>query len=87
MPYTLELPRMLRAIVPLVRGERCAGFGGDVIDELVALPLGEAFGGRGRLARRGPRLVPGSAAVVGALNNLSEPATRLRRVDPIRIGG
>ena len=37
MPDALELPGMLRAVVPLVRGERLAGLGRSVVDELVAL--------------------------------------------------
>ena len=41
MPDALELPRMLRAVVPLVRRERR---GGRVVDELVALALGHAVG-------------------------------------------
>ena len=41
MPDALELPGMLRAVVPLVRGERLAGFGRSVVDELVALAFGD----------------------------------------------
>ena len=36
MPHALELPRMLRAVVPLVRGQRLAGLRGGVVDKLVA---------------------------------------------------
>ena len=86
MPDALELPGMLRAVVPLVRGERLAGFGGRVVDELVALALGHAVGRRGRLAGRCPRLIPCFAAVIGALNDLPEPAAGLRRIQPVRIG-
>ena len=42
MPDALELPGMLRAVVQLVRGQRLAGLGGRVVDELVALGLGQA---------------------------------------------
>ena len=87
MPDALELPGMLRAVVTLVRRERLAGFRRRVVDELVALALGHAVGRRGRLAGRRARLVPGLAAVVGALDDLPEPAARLRRVDPVRIDG
>src|SRR4029078_9876662 len=62
VPDPLELPRMRRAVVPLVRT------GDAVVGELVA----------DRLPRR--------SAVVGALHDLTEPAARLRRVDPIRVG-
>ena len=56
-----------------------------VIDELVALAFGRAR--RGRFAGRRARLVPGLAAVVGALDDLAEPAAGLRGVDPVRIDG
>ena len=62
VPDALELPRMRRAVVPLVRA------GHAVVDELVA--------------RRLPRL----AAVVRPLDDLPEPAARLRRVDAVRVG-
>ena len=87
MPDAFELPRVLRAVVPLVRRERLAGFRRRVVDELVALALGHAVGRRGRLAGRRARLVPGLAAVVGALDDLPEPAAGLRGVDPVRIDG
>ena len=87
VPDALELPRVLRAVVPLVRGERLAGFGRRVVDELVALALGHAVGRRGRLAGRRAGLVPRFAAVVGALDDLPEPAAGLRGVDPVRIDG
>ena len=87
VPHALELPRVLRAVVPLVRRERLAGFGRRVVDELVALALGHAVGRRRRLAGGRARLMPRFAAVVGALNDLPEPAARLRRVDAVRING
>ena len=59
--------------------------GGRVVDELVALALGHAFGRGGRLAGRRAGLVPGFAAVVGALDDLPEPAAGLRGVDAVRI--
>src|SRR6187401_3213530 len=62
VPYPLELPRVRRAVVPLVRP------GSAVVGELVA----------GRL--------PGLAAVVRSLDELTEPAARLRGVDAIGIG-
>src|SRR5581483_5512876 len=82
VPHPLELPRMLCAVVPLVRGQRRSR---RVVDELVALALGHAVGALGFAGRRAG-LVPGLAAVVGALNDLPEPATRLRSVDAVGIG-
>ena len=85
MPDPLELPRMLRAVVPLVRGQRFAGFRRRVVDELVAFALGHAVRGRGRFARGRAGLVPGFAAVVRALDDLAEPTAGLRRIDAIGI--
>src|SRR2546428_749600 len=68
----------------LVRREGLAGLGRGVVDELVALagrhavrPLRHATAGR----------LPRPAAVAGALDDLSEPSARLRRVQPVRICG
>src|SRR6059036_4286477 len=84
MPDALELPRVLRAVVPLVRGEGLARFRGRVVHELVALALRHLAGLHGHSAAgRLPRL----AAVAGALDDLSEPPARLRRIQPVRIGG
>src|SRR5947207_6061332 len=85
MPDSLELPRVRRAVVPLVRGEGLAGFGRRVVNKLVALALGRAVRGGGRFARRSSRLVPCLAAVIRALNDLAKPAAGLRRVQPVRI--
>jgi hypothetical protein len=87
MPDSLELPRMRRAVVPLVRGERLAGLGRRVVDELVALALGHAFRGGGGLAGGRPGLVPRLAPVIGALDDLPEPAAGLGRIQPVRIHG
>src|SRR5438046_6651898 len=86
MPDTLEFPGMLRAVVPHVGGERFAGFRGRVVDELIALAFGRARLGV-LLPRRRPRLYPSLAAVIGAPNDLPEPAAGLRRIDAIRVGG
>src|SRR5207245_9571628 len=84
MPDALELPGVLRAVVPLVRREGLARFRGRVVHELVALALRHLAGLHGHSAAgRLPRL----AAVAGALDDLSEPPARLRRVQAIRIGG
>src|SRR5690606_13691218 len=90
VPDAGELPRMLRAVVPLVGRQRRPG---RVVRELVALTLRhhELAGLRVQarvldpiLARRA-RLLPCLAAVVRALDDLTAPARRLRRVDAVRI--
>src|SRR2546426_3062646 len=84
MPDALELPGMLRAVVPLMRGEGLARLRGRVVGELVALAFREAFRG---IFQHTSRRLPRLAAVAGALDDLSEPPARLRRVQPVRIGG
>src|SRR3989442_12990508 len=84
MPDALELPGMLRAVVPLMRGEGLARLRGRVVGELVALAFGETFRG---LFQHTSRRLPRLAAVAGALDDLSEPPARLRCVQPVRIGG
>src|SRR5690242_3465196 len=84
MPDPLELPWMLRAVIPLVSGERLAGVRRCVIDELVALALGPAALVGGYSAAG---CLPGFATIAGALDDLSEPAAGLRGVDAVRIGG
>src|SRR6266487_1935618 len=82
MPDALELPGMLRPVVPLVCGERVAGLRRDVVDELVALTLGALAGFHGHAAAgRFPRL----AAVARALDDLPEPPARLRGVQAIGV--
>src|SRR5216684_2875379 len=81
MPHPFELPGMLRAVVPLMSSERLRS---RVIGELVALAFGRS--GRCRLSSGCSRLVPGFAAIIGALNDLTEPAAALRRINTIRIG-
>ena len=73
MPDALELPRVRRAVVPLVCGERFAGLRRCVVNEVVALALGHAVRGGGRFAGRCSRLMPGLAAVIRALDDLPEP--------------
>src|SRR5512146_1426906 len=85
MPDALELPGVLRPVVPLMSGERFAGFGRSVVNELVALCLGRAGRLCGFTGWRS-RLVPGLAAVVGALNDLPKPAAALRSINAIGIG-
>src|SRR4029077_5752274 len=86
MPDALELPGVLRAVVPLVRGEGLSSlFGRRVVDEFVALAFLRALLRGLLLAGRRPGLNPGFAAVSGSLNDLPEPSAGLRRVDPVRI--
>ncbi len=87
MPDAFELPRVLSAVIKLMGGQRPAGFRGGVVNEFIALALGHSLRRRGRFAGGSARLVPGFAAVVGALDDLPKPAAGLRRVDPVRIRG
>src|SRR5690242_2513906 len=87
MPDALELPGMLRAVVKLMGGERSAGFCGSVVNKFVALAFGHAARARSGFTRRRAGLDPGFAAVIGALNNLAEPAAGLRGVDAVGILG
>src|SRR5439155_6115066 len=82
LPDPLDLPGVMRAVVPLMRGQRLAGVGRRVVDELVALARRHAFG---RLRHAAPGRLPRLAAVAGALDDLSEPPARLRRVQPVRV--
>src|SRR6266851_9804581 len=84
MPNSLELPRMLGAVVPLMSSKGFTGFSGGVVHELVALAFGHSLW-RGRFAWRRAWLCPSFAAIIGSLDNLSEPTAGLRRVEPIRI--
>src|SRR5438105_15721986 len=83
MPDAFELPGVLRAVVPLVRRKRLTALRARIVDELVALAFRRALWSRRRLAGRCPRLVPGFAAVIGALDDLPEPAAGLRCVDAV----
>src|SRR5713226_5245983 len=84
MPNSLELPRMLSAVVPLMSSKGFTGFRGGVVHELVALAFGHSLW-RGPFARRGAWLCPSFAAIIGSLDNLSEPTAGLRRIQPIRV--
>src|SRR5438552_1248174 len=84
VPHPLELPGVLRTVVPLVRGERLAGLGRGVVHELVALTGRHAVRS---LRHAAARCLPRLARVAGALNDLSEPPARLRGVETIGIRG
>src|SRR4030095_12734887 len=78
MPNALELPRMLGAVIPLMRPRD------SVVNKLVALGFRRAiraFQFLGAASRR----VPSFSTVIGALNDLAEPRTGLRCVNAVRI--
>src|SRR5207245_5270666 len=86
MPDALELPGVLRAVIPLVGGERSSSiFGRTVVDEFIALAFRRALLRGFLFSGRRAGLYPGLAAVIGTLNDLPEPAAGLRRVDPVGI--
>ena len=82
VPDALELPRMLRAVIPLVGSQRLTSGGRSVIDEFVALPCRRGTRRRHHLASRS---FPSLAAVARALDYLSEPAARLRCIQAIWV--
>src|SRR6185369_16456282 len=85
MPHSLELPRMWSAVIKLVCRERLAGFLRRVVNKFITLAHRHSFG-RGRRRSGGrPRLEPGLAAIVRALNDLTKPAAGLRREDAVRV--
>src|SRR5258708_16368806 len=84
MPHALELPGMRFAVVKLVRGHRRASLGRGVVYEFVALAFGHTAGPSFFSGRRS-RLVPGLAAVVRTLNDLSKPPAGLRCGNAIGI--
>src|SRR5215813_1864586 len=78
MPNTLELPWMLRAVVPLMRARD------SVVDEFVTLGLRHTIGALQFFGAASGR-APFFAAVVRALNDLAEPSAGLRRVNAVWI--
>src|ERR1041385_5168041 len=74
MPDPLEFPRMLCAVVPLMRP------GDSVVNEFVALAFWHASLAL-QLFRTTSRRYPAFAAVIRALNDLPEPTARLRSVN------
>src|SRR5438093_9643073 len=76
MPDPLELPWMLRAVIPLMRTRDA------VVNEFVTFTHRHTLR---TCCRPATRRVPGFAAVVGTLNDLSEPRAGLRRVQPVLI--
>ena len=83
MPHALELPGMLRAVVPLVRGQRLARLRRSVVDKPVRQRRRRPGSGNRFVGQS--RLMPRLAAVVRPLDQLSEPAARLRDVNPVGI--
>src|SRR5438094_6071337 len=80
MPDPFELPRMLRAVVKLVRAHFA------LIHKHVALAFGHATRADQVFGLRSG-WIPRFATVIGTLDDLPEPAAGLRRVDPVRIRG
>src|SRR5262245_39956498 len=78
MPNALELPWMLRAVIPLM----CTR--DSIVDELVALTLRHpirAF----QVLRCASGRIPFFSAVIRTLNDLTEPPTGLRCINAVRI--
>src|SRR4029434_2509933 len=84
MPDALEFPRMLRAVVPLVGGERFPRFRRSIVNEHVTFALRHPIWRHQVLWLCAGR-IPRFAAVIGTLNDLPEPGACLRRVDPVGI--
>src|SRR5712692_1500262 len=84
VPDAFELPGMLCSVVPLVRGEWFASFSRSIVHELVAFAFGRAIRAFQLVGAAAGR-VPSLTAIIGALNDLTEPAAGLRRVNAIRI--
>jgi hypothetical protein len=80
MPDALELPGMLRAVVPLM----CAR--NTVVNELVTLGFWHAIR-TFQFLRTAARCAPGFATIVRALNDLPKPVAGLRGVDSLGING
>src|SRR6266480_3678893 len=78
MPNALELPRMLGAVIPLMRARN------PVINEFVALAFLHAVGTL-QFLRAASRCVPLFSAIIGALDDLAEPPAGLRCVNTVRI--
>src|SRR5208283_5444408 len=76
VPHPFELPWMLGAVVPLVRGE---GRSRGVVLEAVGQRRGRA--GRRHCLVRQSRLMPRLASIAGALNQLPKPSAGLRDVN------
>src|SRR5712664_3347958 len=85
VPDAFEFPRMRRAVIPLMGRQRLARFRRSIINELIALALGHSFWRSRRLSRLRSRLLPGFAAIIRALNDLSKPTAGLRNIKSIRI--
>ena len=82
VPDTLEFPRMLCAVVPLVGRERFPGFRRSVVNKLVTFPFLHAVRAL-QFFLTAAGCVPFFTAVVRALNDLAKPTTGLRRIDSV----
>src|SRR5436189_5591669 len=72
MPHTLEFPRMLRAIVPLVGRERLPSLRRAIVNELVTLALCHAVRAF-QFLRTASRCVLGFTSHISELNTLYTP--------------
>src|SRR2546426_4885798 len=79
MPDPFELPRMLRAVVKLVRAHFA------LIHKHVALALGYSTRAHQIFGLRSG-WIPRFATVIGTLDDLPEPAAGLRRENAVRFG-
>src|SRR5207249_10974803 len=82
MPDTLEFPRMLRAIVPLVGRQRLPSLRRGIVNELVTRTLLHAVRAL-QFLRTAARCGPGFTSVSRPLNNLSIPTNGLRCVEAV----
>ena len=80
MPDTLEFPRMLRSVIPLVRASLA------LIHEFIAFALGHAVRAL-QFITAAARRAPGPATVIRTLNDLPKPTARLRSINAVRING
>src|ERR1044071_655588 len=78
MPNTLELPRMLGAVIPLMRARD------TIVNKLIALTFGHAIRAF-QFFRAASGRVPRFSAIIRALNDLAKPPASLRCVNTVRI--
>src|SRR5256885_16447879 len=78
MPDALELPGVLRAVVPFVSADLAR------VHEFVALAFGHPVRAD-QFIGVASGWVPGFAAIIGTLDDLTEPAAGLRGIQAIRL--
>lgn len=87
MPYSFEFPGVLRAVEPLVGGERPAGSGRGVVDELVAFRDRHSSFVLRWFTRFQTRLEPRLTPIIRALDDLAKETAALGYVDAVGVGG